>query len=73
MLLFIILLLLFIYLLFRKKENVECLLTWFAQGQVAGFVLHIATSKRGVAEVANVGVLEEFRQMVRTHHVLQLL
>jgi hypothetical protein len=43
------------------------------QGQVAGFVLHIATSKRGVAEVANVGVLEEFRQMVRTHHVLQLL
>ena len=49
------------------------LLRGVVQGEVAGFVLHIATSKRGVAEVANVGVLEEFRQMVRTHHVLQLL
>ncbi|ELR15090.1 acetyltransferase, GNAT superfamily protein [Acanthamoeba castellanii str. Neff] len=41
-------------------------------GEVAGFVLHIATSKRGVAEVANVGVLEEFRQMGIASTLLRL-
>jgi hypothetical protein len=35
------------------------------QGELVGVVLHVATGKAGRAEVANVAVLDEYRQMVR--------
>jgi hypothetical protein len=35
------------------------------QGELVGVVLHVATGKARRAEVANVAVLDEYRQMVR--------
>jgi hypothetical protein len=35
------------------------------QGELVGVLLHVATGKTRRAEVANVAVLDEYRQMVR--------